>query len=365
MLSRHASSVLRRGRPVFSPTCRRQQCAPNAPERYVGDGHLAAHASGLKQYRAFLLDMDGVLHQFGKAVPGAKEFLQMLIDEPIPFMVITNECRYTSSALSLQLADVLGVTVPKKQIYTAANSCRDFFRYNIKRGWEGNIYVIGEEGLVKNIEAAVKGTGSRVVTAANMLEDEELHCDFVCIGTVVTGGANDSWVNAERASTFLNNGGKLVYSSPDLFEVTSQGEYKFGCAMPVVNLLSQVTGCKPYNLGKPNPFMLRAAHKQLVDAILGTLSKSQRSFVQGQINSQDVLFVGDSVDTDLRTAIENGIDAAMVLSGTASTASLSRSALRPNFVFDDIKDLHVAFQNGALLKGSTNYTLKNGVYKHG
>jgi len=287
----------------------------------------------------------------------------MLIDEPIPFIVITNECRYTSSALSSQLADVLGVTVPVSQIYTAANSCRDFFRYNIKRGWKGNIYVIGEEGLVKNIESAVEGTESRCVTPATMPEDEELHCDFVCIGTVVTGGPNDSWVNAERACTFLNNGGKLVYSAPDLFEVTSQGEYKFGCPMPVVNLLSQVTGCKPYNMGKPNPFMLRGAHKQLVDAILHPLSKSQRSFVQGQVNTQDVLFVGDSVDTDLRTAIENGIDAAMVLSGTTSTASLSKSALRPNFVFDDIKNLHAAFQKGTLIKGSTNYTLKNGVFE--
>lgn len=130
--------------------------------------------------------------------------------------------------------------------------------------------------------------------------------------------------------------------------------------MPIVNTLQHVTGCKAYNLGKPNPFMLRGANRHLVDTILQPLSETQRSFVQGQIDPKDVLFVGDSIDTDLRTAMENGIDAALVLSGTASVQSLAASAIRPNFVFNDIEDLHEAFVNGKLLKGSSNYSLKDG-----
>jgi len=220
---------------------------------------------------------------------------------------------------------------------------------------------MGEGGLVENVESALaEKPDCRVVTGSSTLDDEDVHCDFVVIGTVVTGGVNDSWMNAERASSFLRRGAKLLYSNPDWFEVTSAGQYKFGSPMPVVNLLTQVTGCKAYNLGKPNPFMLRGAHRQLVDAILRPLSKSQRSFVQGQINSKDLLFVGDSIDTDLRTAIENGIDAALLLSGTSTVADLSSTALRPNFVFDSIKDLHVAFQNGELQLNSTNYSLNKG-----
>lgn len=305
--------------------------------------------------------MDGVLHRFGKAVPGATNFLNMLIEEPIPFIVITNECRYTSTGLSEKLVDVLGVTVPKNQIYTAANSVRDFLSYNIRRGWVGNVFVIGEEGIVKNVETALQECpGAHVVTGRNFSEHQDLHCDFVCVGTVITGGENDSWTNAEIASSFLRKGAKLIYSNPDSHEVTSAGEYKFGCPMPVVNLLTSVTGCKSYNLGKPNPFMLRGATKQLVDAILRPLSTTQRSFVHGNVNPQDVLFVGDSVETDLRTAIENGIDAALVLSGTSSVETLSQAALRPNFVFDSIENLHVAFQKGELTRDRTNYSLKNG-----
>lgn len=339
----------------------RASMAPAALPRGRSFTHTAApQPAGLEQYRAFLLDMDGVLHQFGKPVPGAKEFLEALLSESIPFIVITNECRYTSTDLQGKLVDVLGVSVPTSQIYTAANSARDFFRHNVQRGWVGNIFAIGEPGLIKNLESGLKGSTGRVVTSANWPENQDVHCDFVCIGTVVTGGPNDSWVNAEHAASYLNKGAKLVYSNPDWYEVTSSGEFKFGCPMPSVNLLSQVTGCKAYNLGKPNPFMLRGAHKQLTDAILRPLSKTQRSFVQGQINAKDILFVGDSIDTDLRTAIENGIDAALVLSGTSSVASLTLSALRPNFVFDNIEKLHVAFQNGEMLKGTQNYSLQDG-----
>lgn len=324
---------------------------------FRGNASFVAPRRG-QHYRAFLLDMDGVLHQFGKAIPGATDFLSALMEENIPFIVLTNECRYTRQGLSDKLASVLGVTVPVGQIYTAANSVGDFLADHIRRGWNGNVFVIGEQGLTKAVEVALEASpGSRVVTGSSPA-DEGAHCDFVCVGTVATGGVNDSWQNAERACSYLRAGAKLIYSNPDWFEVTASGEYKFGCPMPTVNLLTQVTGCRAYNLGKPNPFMLRSAQKQLVDSILKPLSETQRSFVHGQIHTDDVLFVGDSIDTDLRMAVENGIDAALVLSGTTSQSSLSQCAIQPEFVFNSVQHLHEALQAGDLQKGAPNFSIQ-------
>mmetsp|Transcript_54075 Transcript_54075/g.143974 ORF Transcript_54075/g.143974 Transcript_54075/m.143974 type:complete len:329 (+) Transcript_54075:190-1176(+) len=298
----------------------------------------------------FLLDMDGVLHQFGHGVPGATEFLQFLLDDNMPFTVITNECRYTAAGLAEKLEGILDVKIPTSQIYTAANSVRDYLARGVRRGWSGNVFAIGEEGLVANVREALQDTpGCRVITPRDPPE-ADLYCDIVVIGTVQTGGPNDSWCSAERASDFLRKGAKLLYSNPDSYEVTRQGDFKFGCPMPVVNLLMSVTNCTAYNLGKPNPFMMRMAHKQLVETLYAGLSKAQRSFVQADIALQDVLFVGDSLGTDVRTAIENEIDSALVMSGTTNEEMLARSALRPNFVFDNIAGLHQSLLDGTLSK---------------
>jgi ribonucleotide monophosphatase NagD (HAD superfamily) len=63
-----------------------------------------------------------------------------------------------------------------------------------------------------------------------------------------------------------------------------------------------------------------------------------------ELKWKDVLFVGDSINTDIRTAIENGIDCALVMSGTTTPEKLLASALQPNFVFPSIKELHETLQ---------------------
>jgi len=245
--------------------------------------------------------------------------------------------------------------VPEKQIYTAANAVGDFFKRSLDNGWVGNVFAIGEAGLLEGIrEALAKNPACQLVTHQDEV-DKDLHCDFVCIGTVKTGGPNDTWVSAEKASAFLKRGAKLLYSNPDSFEVTADGSYKFGCPMPVVQLLMEITGCSSYNLGKPNPWMLRRAHQQMVRTVLEPLSATQRSFVHGHIDFGDVLFVGDSINTDVRIAIENGIDVALVMSGTTTPEKLKMSALQPNYVFEDIKALHEALVQGSLARGGSNH----------
>lgn len=300
------------------------------------------------------MDMDGVLHQFGNPINGAKEFVADLLSKEVPFCVITNECRYTKAKLQEKLRHILEVEVPLGQIYTAANAVSDFFARAVANGWKGNVFVIGEDGVKEGVsEALAASPGCRMITNSSV-GGEAVHCDFVCVGTIFTGGPNDSWTGAEQASTYLKRGAKLVYSNPDFYEVTQDGSYKFGCPMPVVNLLMQTTGCTSYNLGKPNPFMLRQAHDHLVHAVLSSLSQTERSFGQGHVDLTDVLFVGDSINTDVRIALENNIDVALVLSGTTTLEALKLSALQPNYVFDDVKALHDALSRGDLSRGGRN-----------
>lgn len=291
--------------------------------------------------------MDGVLHRYGTPVGGAVEFIDDLQRKQIPYILITNECRYTNDQLQRKLADV-DIEIPVEKMYTASNATRDFFRSLIEKGWTGNIFYIGEEGVGDNLMQAVQGTTCKVYGDLDCTPDD---ISYVVVGTVHTGSDRDDSRFHERACEFVARGARLVYTCPDYFEVTADGRYKFGCPMPVVQLIEHVTGCRSYNLGKPNPHMLRMAHQQLVQGLFAKLSSYEQAFVQqaSAMALQEVLFVGDSLGTDIRTAIENGIDAALVMSGTTSRADLEASALRPNYVFEDIGELNAALKEGWLI----------------
>ncbi|KAF4723441.1 hypothetical protein FOZ62_025775, partial [Perkinsus olseni] len=251
-------------------------------------------------YHGFLLDMDGVLHQFGKAIPGASEFMTTLNAGQVPYMLLTNECRYTTEELSRNLLSILGVSIPANQIYTAANSAADFFCRLMANGWTGVVYIVGEVGLISTVRQAFVKHGlpeDSVVTGDTRRSRSPKEIDYVLIGSV----HSDNTRYVEYACSCVQEGARLLFTCPDYYEVTSDGSYKFGMPMPAVETISKVTHASSYNLGKPNPHMLRMARQRL-------LSQCSRGRTPGL---GPVLFVGDSLGTDIRTAIENGIDCAL------------------------------------------------------
>lgn len=63
---------------------------------YAPQSAQTAAGGGDASYGGFLLDVDGVLHRNHVPVDGASEFLKKLKSLGIPFILLTNECRYTN-----------------------------------------------------------------------------------------------------------------------------------------------------------------------------------------------------------------------------------------------------------------------------
>jgi len=279
-------------------------------------------------YDAFLLDMDGVLHRTGQPIDGAADFLHHLRNSKQPFILLTNECRYTNQYLADHLKDILGVGPNPDEIYSAANSARDFFARLLRHGFDGSVYIVGEEGLIENIQSAYKkAKKAKVYSKNDEIDDDAPLVNYVVIGSVHEENTRYS----ERAAEFVRQGARLVYTCPDWFDRSHDGKLAFGMPMPLVQLIQKTVGCGAYNMGKPNSHMIRMALKKLMES-------------HNELKWKDVLFVGDSIGTDIRTAIENGIDCALVMSGTTTPEKLKSSALQPNFVFPSIKELHAALK---------------------
>jgi ribonucleotide monophosphatase NagD (HAD superfamily) len=155
-------------------------------------------------------------------------------------------------------------------------------------------------------------------TAAAGCKDEPV--DYVIIGALYS----DQTPALEAALDAVRNGAKLLYTCPDAYEVDGQGRLRLGMPLPAVKLIGNVTGALGFCCGKPNANMARQGLK-LIGLLHDELAK--------------VLFVGDSLDTDVRLAMENGLDSALVLSaGAVSKEKLRKSCFKPNFVFDSVAE---------------------------
>lgn len=294
--------------------------------------------ASVSEYRAWVFDMDGVLHRHGVPIPGAVALLELLRDRNVPFVLMTNECRYTNSTLAANLANWLSAKAAPmpEEIYSAANSIGDFFQRLFRHGARKSTYFIGEDGIANALADAYES-----VRGASSFSRDEPVPPGAEVGYVVVGAVfQENTRNIERAAEFVKKGAKLIYSCPDWFDVTSEGAFSFGSPMHTVSLIERVTGVTGYCTGKPSPHLLRSALRLL------------RTRSDATLEEKDVIVVGDSLNTDIRCAVENGVDCALVLSGTTSRESLACSALQPNLVFDSCRDIANQYlETEALFRG--------------
>jgi NagD protein len=88
-----------------------------------------------------------------------------------------------------------------------------------------------------------------------------------------------------------------------------------------VALLESATGRKAYHVGKPNPFMMRHARKRI------------------GLRTDEVIMIGDTMETDIRGATDLGFRSILVLTGSSSEATLRDYPYAPTQVVDSIAEL--------------------------
>jgi len=59
---------------------------------------------------------------------------------------------------------------------------------------------------------------------------------------------------------------------------------------------------------------------------------------------ENTLMVGDRLNTDILGANKLGIQTAAVLTGVTSRDEINQSVIKPNFIFEDIRNLHLALE---------------------
>ena len=247
----------------------------------------------------YLIDMDGVLYRGHALIPGADAFVHELRQRSIPFRFLTNNSQRTRRDIVAKLQR-MGIDVEDEHIYTCAMATATFLE---QQKPNGTAFVIGEGGLLN----ALHQHGYAVV---------DRDPDYVVVGE----GRTFNLELVEAAVKMICNGAKLVATNLDPNCPTQDG-VRPGCGA-MAAMLETATGCKAFSVGKPSPFMMRAARKEL------------------GLTTDETTMIGDTMETDILGGVQLGFHTVLVLTGGTRREEVDRYTYQPERVVESIAELH-------------------------
>ncbi|MDB4793709.1 HAD-IIA family hydrolase [Methylacidiphilales bacterium] len=264
----------------------------------------------LMSNKGYLLDMDGVIYRENQLIPGAAELVKTFQANYIPFLFLTNNSAPAPEDLVVKLHH-LGISdLSPRYFYTSAMNTADFLAETHPRC---TAFVVGEAGLT------------------SALNNAKIANDNIAPTYVVIGEGTFSAEKLYKAHQLIEAGSRLVVTNPDNWCPVGEGKTRPG-AGAVTAFLEASTGVRAYYLGKPNPYMFTQASKRLS--------------AQCKRNLDEVIMVGDTMETDIRGAIECGIQAYLVLTGSTALEHMGDYVYQPTRVMDSIVDLLEEIKTG-------------------
>jgi len=173
--------------------------------------------------KSFIMDMDGVVYTGSRLIPGAKDFVDRLIQGNYKFLFLTNNSYYTRPELRDRLLN-MGIEVDEDCFYTSAMATASFLRVQRLNGCSA--YVIGGKGLIVELENAnIKITTKKP--------------DYVIIGET----EEYYYAKIIEATLMIQEGAKFIATNPDLTGPSLRGPVPACGAL--VTPIEKVTGVSP------------------------------------------------------------------------------------------------------------------------
>lgn len=273
----------------------------------------------------YLIDMDGVIYRENNLIPGAAEFVQTLLATGAPFLFLTNNSAPTPGDLAVRLKHlgIHGLSV--RHFYTSALNAADFLS---ETDPSCTVFVIGEGGLIA------------------ALHERKIANDAIAPRYVVVGEGAPTMERLAKAHECIERGAGLLATNPDNWCPVSSQKTRPGAGATAA-FLEASTGRRAYYVGKPNGYMFHRARLKLGDLALGGV--------------EQVVMIGDTMETDIRGAFEAGMQSFLVLSGSTQFEALSDYVYQPTCVLQSVAELVEEIKTGRASDrlGGTAFTRKD------
>ena len=256
----------------------------------------------LQSIKSLMIDLDGVLYRGNEAIVGAKEFVALLQRERVSFLLLTNNSTRTPGQYVTKLAK-MGIAIKESDVLTSAQATALYMERIAPLG--ARVYAIGEEGL----QAALQ----EKYTVA------EEGASFVVVGL----DRGLTYEKLKTATLLIRSGARFIATNPDRTLPTEEGLIPGNGA--IVAALEAATGVAPFVVGKPEP--------AIFDLALARMG----------VGKEGAAVIGDRLETDVLGGRRAGLITIFVLSGATSRQELENSSIKPDLVFEDVRQLYEAW----------------------
>ncbi|XP_043688209.1 phosphoglycolate phosphatase 2-like [Telopea speciosissima] len=273
---------------------------------------------------AFLFDCDGVIWKGDKLIDGVAQTLEMLRSMGKKLVFVTNNATKSRKQYSKKFHS-LGLAVSEDEIFSSSYAAAMFLKTN-NFPPEKKVYVIGEEGLLEELELAgftvlggPEDGNKRVVLESNFLFEHDKS-----VGAVVVG--LDHYINYYKLmyGTLCireNPGCLFIATNCDAVgHMTNLQEWPgAGCMVGAVHGSTQK---EPIVVGKPSTFMMNFLLKKF------------------QIPTSKMCMVGDRLDTDILFGQNAGCKTLLVLTGVTTLPVLEdpTNNIQPDYYTGKLSD---------------------------
>ena len=252
-------------------------------------------------YDALFVDLWGCVHNGVTALPGAVSALQAYRQRGGKVVLVTNAPR-PWEGVQKQLGHFNVATDCWDAIATSGDSARSA----MFQGAVGEkVWFIGQPHD-QNFFEPLELLDNPVPIAKALLQDAD--------GIVCTGPINpmaDPAVMRPEFEMAIERGLKLLCANPDI--VVDRGEVREWCAGALAQLYTEMGGTSLY-FGKPHGPIYDLARKRL--AALGT-----------DVPDNRILCIGDGVLTDIKGAMDEGLDSLFITGGLAAGETMDGSTV--------------------------------------
>ncbi len=254
-----------------------------------------------KDINLFLFDMDGTLYLGDRLFDFTIELLEKIKAKGKRYMFMTNNSSKSVVAYIEKLAK-LGITATKEDFITSSQATAYYLKKHHK---DARLYVCGTKSLKQEL------TENGFTVTENI---DEVDC-------IVMGYDTELDYKKLWDVSYMLTTRDLPYiaTNPDYVCPTDWGSVP-DCGS-VCDMIFNATGKRPLFIGKPEPLMPQLAMEQY------------------GYKPQETAVIGDRIYTDVKSGVNAGTLAVLVMSGETTKEILDKSDVKPDIVLEDASEI--------------------------
>ena len=240
----------------------------------------------MKNYRLFLIDLDGTIYRGKETIASGVRFIKRLEEAHKDYLFLTNNTTRTPQMVVDKLK-THGVATDTAHIYTPCMATISYIlKCQKKQTNKIGVYLIGQIGLWQEF----------IQNPA--FELNETNPDYVVVGM----DTDLTYHKIQVAVSAIRNGATFIGTNADLNLPSEKGLMPGNgsqCAM-----IAASSGQEPFYIGKPSSV--------IIDMVLAKYGCAK----------SDALMVGDNYDTDIKAGFNSNVDQLLVTTGITKAADI-------------------------------------------